>query len=350
MQRVRAKMFIVSTVLLPLVMSLFAIVPAIILSIETPPLRIAVLDQTGKMFAQVKQALSGVETDQGTTTPAQNDNTDQRGNFGWRGDFVLEEVSATNQSAEQIRDTLDQRLNDKELDGYIILPPDFLNDGKAEFFTRNAGDLVSHGRLVSALNRAVRQQRLIDANVDTRTRQELFKPAQLQAVRIGAGTRERDSGERFALVFGVGLVMYIAILMYGQIILGAVIEEKETRIAEILFSSVKPFTLMMGKLVGVSLVALTQFAIWGLAFSAFALYGAECARGKWRQRKHSQRSAFTLHLLRTFLSARLFYLRDDLCVGRIDGDNCAGRRAVGSTDHSDPRCQLLLVLPGEPQP
>ena len=66
--------------------------------------------------------------------------------------------------------------------------------------------------------------------------------------------------------------MYLAILMYGQIILGAVIEEKETRIAEILFSSVKPFTLMMGKLVGVSLVALTQLAIWG-AFAAFALYG-----------------------------------------------------------------------------
>src|SRR3954469_2111706 len=62
--------------------------------------------------------------------------------------------------------------------------------------------------------------------------------------------------------------------MYGQVILGAVIEEKETRIAEILFSSVRPFTLMLGKLVGVSLVALTQLSIWGLAFGAFALYGA----------------------------------------------------------------------------
>src|SRR6185369_16328649 len=51
------------------------------------------------------------------------------------------------------------------------------------------------------------------------------------------------------------------------------IEEKETRIAEILFSSVRPFTLMMGKLVGVSLVALTQLTIWAIAFSVFALYG-----------------------------------------------------------------------------
>lgn len=271
MHRVRAKMFIVSTILLPLVMSLFGIVPAIILSIKTPPLRVAVVDQTGKMFAQLKQALSN-EPEQGTTTPTQNENTDRRRSFGSRGEFVLDEVSA-NQSVEQIRTTLDQRLNAKELDGYIILPPDFLNNGKAEFFTRNAGDLVSQGSLVSALNRAVRQQRLIEANVDTKTRQDLFKPAQLQAVRVGPGRQERDSGERFALVFGVGLVMYIAILMYGQIILGAVIEEKETRIAEILFSSVKPFTLMMGKLVGVSLVALTQFAIWGLAFSVFALYG-----------------------------------------------------------------------------
>jgi ABC-2 type transport system permease protein len=74
-------------------------------------------------------------------------------------------------------------------------------------------------------------------------------------------------------VFGVGFVMYLAILLYGQIILGAVIEEKETRIAEILFSSVRPFALLMGKLVGVSLVALTQLTIWGVAFSVFALYG-----------------------------------------------------------------------------
>lgn len=271
-QRVRAKMFIVSTVLLPLVMSLFGIVPAIILNIETPPLRVAVVDQTGKMFAQLKQALTN-EPEPGTATPSQNDNTSQQRGFGSRGRFVLEEVSTTNQSAEQIRTAVDQRLNAKQIDGYIILPPDFLSNGNAEFFTRNPGDLVSQGRLVSALNRAVRQQRLIEANVDTKTRQQLFKPVELQAVKIGAGRQERDSGGSFALVFGVGLVMYIAILMYGQIILGAVIEEKETRIAEILFSSVKPFTLMMGKLVGVSLVALTQFAIWGLAFGAFALYG-----------------------------------------------------------------------------
>jgi ABC-2 type transport system permease protein len=162
----------------------------------------------------------------------------------------------------------------KELDGYLILPPDFLQRGNAEFFSNNPGDLLSGRLLQAALNRAVREQRLIEANVDTQTRQGLFQPVDLQSAKVGTAGEERGSGGgSFVLVFAVGFIMYLAILMYGQVILGAVIEEKETRIAEILFSSVKPFTLMMGKLVGVSLVALTQLAIWATAFSAFALYG-----------------------------------------------------------------------------
>jgi ABC-2 type transport system permease protein len=265
-QRVRAKMFIVSTVLLPLVMSLFAVVPAIIVNIKTPPMRVAVVDQTGKLYGQLKEALNSDDANQESNANQQS---------GRRfGRFILQEVNATGQSVEQLRADLNQRLHDRQLEGYLILPPDFLQTGQVEFFNRIPGDLFSQGILRTALNRAVREQRLIEAKVDSKTRQGLFQPVSVQSVKVGDGGAERDSGGSFVLVFGVGFVMYLAILMYGQIVLGAIIEEKETRIAEILFSSVKPFTLMMGKLVGVSLVALTQLAIWGLAFSAFALFGA----------------------------------------------------------------------------
>jgi ABC-2 type transport system permease protein len=269
-QRVRAKMFIVSTILLPTVISLFGIVPAIILSIETPPLRVAVVDQTGKMYPELKQSL---ESD--SSVPDSQPDPNQPRGLPRRalGGFRLEEVDVTNQSLDEIRARLNQRLNARQLDGYLILPPDFVSTGKAEFFNRNPGDIVSARTLQTALNRATREQRLIDAKVDNKTRQDLFKPVDLEGVRVSASGQERDSGSSFVIVFGVGFVMYLSILMYGQIILGSVVEEKETRIAEILFSSVKPFTLMMGKLVGVSFVALTQLTIWGLAFSAFALYG-----------------------------------------------------------------------------
>jgi ABC-2 type transport system permease protein len=82
-----------------------------------------------------------------------------------------------------------------------------------------------------------------------------------------------DSGVGFALVFVVAFVIYITVLLYGQVVLGAIVEEKETRIAEILFSSVRSTTLMLGKLIGVSLVALTQMGIWVLAFSLLSVFG-----------------------------------------------------------------------------
>jgi ABC-2 type transport system permease protein len=267
-QRVRARMFIVSTILLPLVMSLFGIVPAVILSIDAGgPMRLAVVDQTGKMYGRLEEA---VVSDEAATDRA--DQTRSGPEMAGRA-FRLEQVASVGPEADAERARLDARLRAKELDGYLILPPDFMEQGKAEFYNNNPGDVLSRRILQSALNRAIREQRLIEAKVDPETRQGLFKPVELQSVKVGASGEERDSGGSFVLVFAVGFIMYLAILMYGQVILGAVIEEKETRIAEILFSSVKPFTLMMGKLVGVSLVALTQLAIWGTAFSAFALYG-----------------------------------------------------------------------------
>jgi len=268
-QRVRAKMFIVSTILLPVVMSLFGIVPALILSINAGgPMRIAVVDQTGKLYDRLQDAVASEEKS------AEDSERNQPGPKIGARTFKLEQVASIGPDASAARANLEARIRAKELDGYLILPPDFLQTGKAEFFNNSPGDFLSGRPLESALNRAAREQRLIEAKVDTGTRRALFQPVDVQSVQVGApGEKSASDTGRFVVVFAVGFVMYLAILMYGQIILGAIIEEKETRIAEILFSSVKPFTLLMGKLVGVSLVALTQLAIWGTAFAMFALYG-----------------------------------------------------------------------------
>ena len=229
----------------------------------------------------------------------------------------------------------------------MILPPDFLDHGQAEFFNRNPGDLFSGRRLQQMLNQAVREQRLIEAKVDQNTRQRLFEPVQLQAIKVGEGRAERDSGGSFALVFVVGFFMYLTILMYGQVVLGAVIEEKETRIAEILFSSVKPFTLMMGKLVGVSLVALTQFAIWGAVFSAFAVYGVNILASRGLPSNipsvpFSHYIYFALFfLLGYFIYATIYALVGSMVTTAQEGGS------VGDADHPDPRGQFLPVSSGE---
>jgi ABC-2 type transport system permease protein len=282
-QRVRSRMFILVTVLGPVVISFFGIAPALIFSIKAGgPVKIAVVDQTGKLYRSVYESVMENTGTPDSTQDAMNANTLNNGaserfqQLGEQqeGSFELEEVRPDGRSLNEIKKELDARVLAKNLDGYLILPPNLLQNGKPEYYGRNTGDVFTRRFLQEALSRAVRQQRLAEANIDARIVQQLSEPVQLDAMRVSAaGGGIRDSGEGFALVFGAGFIMYLTILMYGQMILGAVIEEKETRIAEILFSSVKPFTLMMGKLIGVSMLALTQLAIWGLAFAAFALYG-----------------------------------------------------------------------------
>jgi ABC-2 type transport system permease protein len=281
-QRVRARMFIVTTVLLPFAMALFGIAPALVLSIESgTPMRVAVLDETGKLFGRLQGSLQAnpevVTKDEGNPT-ARNDPVEKARQ---QQNFVLEQASTVGSSAMQVQAELERRLRAKEIDAYLVLPADLFQSGKAQFFRRNTSDLLSTRRIQDAVNGSIRQQRLIDARVDTQTMNDLSRSVDFETTRIsGVAGTERDSGGGFVLVFAGGFIMYISVLLYGQVVLGAVIEEKETRIAEVLFSSVRPFTLMMGKLLGVSLVALTQLAIWGLAFGAFAIYGVSVLASK----------------------------------------------------------------------
>ena len=188
--------------------------------------------------------------------------------------YAVEMVEADGRDIEEVKRRLNERVKRDELDGYLVIPPDVLTTGAAEFYARNTGDVFTNGQIADRLTKAVREQRMVERNINPAEMREITQPVRVKTKKVGEGREDaEDTGQGFYLVFGVGFVIYLTILMYGQVILGAVIEEKETRIAEILFSSIRSFPLMMGKLIGVSLVALTQFAIWGLMFAAFALYG-----------------------------------------------------------------------------
>lgn len=286
-QRVRSKMFVLITVLGPLVISFFGIAPALIFSIQAGgPLKIAVLDETGKLYRHFHESVMENARprfpEAGNANLLNKDATQRFQELGEqrKNSFELEEITPDGRPLNEIKKELDTRVLAKDLDGYLIFPANLLEDGKPEYFGRNTGDVLTTKFLTEALSRAVRLQRLADANIDVRIVQQLSEPVQLEATKVSASGGVADRGDGFALVFGAGFIMYLTILMYGQMILGSVIAEKETRISEILFSSVRPFTLMMGKLVGVSLVALTQLAIWGFAFLAFAAFGVSLLAAK----------------------------------------------------------------------
>lgn len=285
LQRVRSKMFVFATILGPLVMSLFGVVPLLIFNIQAgDAVRVGVVDQTGKMYGGFASAVSRLDDPLDETLrrefsiesmdPSNDDSLRQAGKLQ-EARIELQEIELGGRSIDEVRNELNERLRRKELNGYVLLPPDLLENGNAQFFGSNTGDLFTKEDLEDALSRAVREQRLADANIDADMVRQLSAPVTLQAIKMGDSGEEADSGEGFVFIFASGFIIYLTILMYGQIVLGAVIEEKETRVAEILFSSVRPFTLMIGKLIGVSLLGLTQLAVWGLAFLGFTIYAAQ---------------------------------------------------------------------------
>jgi ABC-2 type transport system permease protein len=285
LQRLRSKMFLFATVLGPLLMSLFGIVPLLIFNISAGgPVRVAVVDQTGKIYPRLTANLSGDHReesasaepafDANSVTTNANQSITQAGKAR-PSKFELQEVKIANRSIDEVRNELNQRLREKQLDGYVVLPPNLLQEGSAQYFGSNTGDVFTTERLEDALTAAVREQRLAEANIDVELVSELSTPVALKAIKMGDSGEEVDAGEGFVLVFASGFIIYLTILMYGQVVLGAVIEEKETRIAEILFSSVRPFTLMVGKLIGVSLLGLTQLAVWATAFLLFTTLAAK---------------------------------------------------------------------------
>jgi ABC-2 type transport system permease protein len=282
-QRVRTKFFVISTVLGPLMMAAFGIVPALMFGIRAGgPTRLAIVDQTDRMYTRVAleinstQAFQDEQSSQGERQPSgtNSDPTQRAQQIGRQlpSYYAVEQVTIDNRSIDDLKKELNGRVQTKQLDGYVVLPADLLQSGQPEYHARNTADLFTRGHVASAISRAVSSQRMAEANIDEKLIRRMREPVHLRTFEAGGRGGESKGEGGFYLVFSIGLLIYVSVLLYGQLVLGAVIEEKETRIAEILFSSMRSFPLMMGKLIGVSLVALTQLAIWALAFIGVSVW------------------------------------------------------------------------------
>lgn len=273
--------FLLGTLLFPFIGAMFAIVPAIIFSLKGEPTRIAIVDQSGKIAPRLKANLSPERIADKAQKAAKNAikdlNTSQEEKLKHNAEqlgesFNFVEFETAGKQIEKVKQELNAKITGKELDAYLIIPSNFEEkDARFEFFSRKAGDIITNSSLEDALNEAVRSQRLADANISEAKLKELSQNIKLDKIGIDEKGDEKDSSGIWVASFVIGLMIYITLAIYGQVIMGAVVEEKETRIAEILFSSAKPFELLMGKLVGVGLAGLTQLGIWIL--SALILVG-----------------------------------------------------------------------------
>ncbi|HQZ97089.1 MAG TPA: ABC transporter permease [Pyrinomonadaceae bacterium] len=264
--------FLLGTLLFPLLGAGFAVVPAIIFSLKGEPTRVVIVDASNKIAPRLKGNLSAERITEKARKAAKDSLGDlnatqeekmKSGANQLAAGFVFIDFDNNNKSPEQIRQELNAKAAADEIDAYLLIPANIeKTDAKYEFRSRKAGDFVANDTLKDALNEAVRSERLAAANIDEKMLQALSQNVDFESKSINEKGEEKDGDVLFIASLIIGMMIYISLTIYGQIIMGAVVEEKETRIAEILFSSARPFELMLGKLVGVGLAGLTQLGIW----------------------------------------------------------------------------------------
>ena len=275
-ERVRTKAFLIGTLLAPVLLIASSVVPALMMSLKSgDATRLAIVDQTGKLYEPIREAILRDE-DADEIQSATADAAKATGRSAPpvpSASYEVERVDLAGRSLEDVRGGLNERVGRKQLDGYIIIPPDVLRAGTVDFRGRNTSDLMTISHIRRSVSDAVVEERFREENIDAAKVKDLRRQVELDAKKIDETGAEKESGGSYFVAFGVGLVIYFMMFAYGSMIFTAVIEDKTTRISEVLFSSTGAFYMLLGKLIGISLVALTQFGIWLLGFLLFTLYG-----------------------------------------------------------------------------
>jgi ABC-2 type transport system permease protein len=244
--RIRSKGFWISTIALPVLLLSLGVVPTLLASkAGSSTRRLAVVDETGRLGAPIQEAF-------GDSADADS----RRGHF----EATIEPLQA---DAEAQRSELDRRVLAKDIDAWMWISAEGLAAGEVEYHSESVASFMSQTVLQRSLTSLVRRQRLEQAGVAPELVDGVLANVSLKTVKVTAGgSREEGEGAGFILAYALFFLLYMVLMIYGQQVMNGVLEEKSSRIVEVVVSTTRPFELMLGKLVGVSAIALTQLSIW----------------------------------------------------------------------------------------
>ena len=157
------------------------------------------------------------------------------------------------------------------LDGYLDLPADAVAKGTASYFGRNVSNRIDLRTMERAVSDVLVGTRLTAAGLDPAKIKTLTKELDLKTIRLSASGEREDQGAAMILAVILLMILYTAILMWGQMLMTSVIEEKTSRVVEVMASGVPSTTLLAGKLLGVGGAGLTQFLVWSLSLFGVSL-------------------------------------------------------------------------------
>jgi len=250
--RVKTKGFVFGTVAVP-VFSIGLMVFTIFLAtrLTDRTVRLAIIDNVGGLSSAVAAGLN-VRLPNG------------------KPEFEVVKTVTQPQSEEPVRKELRAAIRSGRLDAYLVIG----GGDKAEFHTKNPSDYTLVEPITRALHNAVLASRLEARGVHANEIGEVTRGTDVKIIKITKYGEAEEFGQTFITAISLAMLLYMTLIMYGVITMRSVLEEKTSRIVEILVSSVRPFQLLAGKIIGVAGVAFTQYMIWIASAALLGTYGA----------------------------------------------------------------------------
>lgn len=243
LERVKKKSFIITTLLMPVLMLLLMALPALIMTfVDKSETTVLVVDNSGVILPRLQS------------------------------DKELQFVPATPDV------TLDSALRRSEMGGILLIPDNIIDSKKASLrlYTNGPSSITTEGAITRQVNNIIEQERLkrYDITDLDKIMEEVASDVALNTVRNDREEEEESisTGLSYAIGIGMSFVLYMFLLIYGQMVMTSIIEEKGNRVLEVVVTSVKPMQLMLGKIVGVALVAVTQMVLWGALLAVMSAY------------------------------------------------------------------------------
>ncbi len=238
LERVRAKSFLIMTVLIPSILGMIIFFMAMMGRSMGSGQHIAVITDNPRFAADLQAEFTNSP---GTKQP------------------VVDVYSPTEPG---IRARLDGELKSKgaNLDGYLAVTPALTAGGRPtfEWVPKVQSDVITRGRVADAARTALTREQLSKSGMSPGQVDALLKPVELASTN-GKGDH---AGAAVASAYGMYFLMYFVILFYGMNVARSIIEEKTSRIFEVLLATIKPTEMLAGKVIGVGAVGLTQVGIW----------------------------------------------------------------------------------------
>ena len=226
--RVKKRSFIITTLLFPLLLLGFGVLIGYVSAKGASEKKIAILDKSG-FFSDKLKSTKSVK-------------------------FVFPQKDSA---------SLKAAVNNGEYDAFLYIPAISMdNKENLSLFSNEQMGMEVETELQDQMNDAIKAERIKSAGIDTAKLNAASKSTILLQTKVGKEEKSSSSAIAMGVGYFCGILLYIFMLLYGLGVMRSVMEEKTSRIAEIIISSVRPFQLMMGKIIGVALVGLTQVVIW----------------------------------------------------------------------------------------